>query len=124
MSSVRFLPVEIRITTAALMLCCALSARAVDLITPEEARRSQQAPPVVEAQSSAQDPMAPLIRMHAEIEALAERVGTLLRLARQEERWDATAPELRRTLFALEALLRLHLTVEEEMLADLQVQAH
>ena len=66
--------------------------------------------------------MAPLIRMHAEIEMLAERVGTLLQLAQQEDRWTATAPELRRTLFALEALLRLHLTVEEEMLADLQPQ--
>jgi hypothetical protein len=61
MKPVRFLPVKARITTAALMLCCALSAGAVDLITPEEARRSQQAPPVVEAQSSAPDSMAPLI---------------------------------------------------------------
>ena len=47
--------------TAALMLCCAISASAIDLITPDEARRSQQAPPVAEAQSSAPDPMAPLI---------------------------------------------------------------
>ena len=61
MKPVRFLPAKARITTAALMLCCALSASAVDLITPEEARRSQQAPPVVEAQSSAPDSMAPLI---------------------------------------------------------------
>ena len=43
------------------MLCCAISASAIDLITPDEARRSQQAPPVAEAQSSAPDPMAPLI---------------------------------------------------------------
>lgn len=43
------------------MLCCAVSASAIDLITPDEARRSQQAPPVAEAQSSAPDPMAPLI---------------------------------------------------------------
>jgi hypothetical protein len=61
MKPVRFLPAKARITTAALMLCCALSASAVDLITPEEARRSQQSPPVVEAQSSAPDSMAPLI---------------------------------------------------------------
>lgn len=61
MNPARFLPAEVRITTALLMLCCALSASAVDLITPDEARRSQQAPPVVEAQSSAADPMAPLI---------------------------------------------------------------
>lgn len=61
MIPVRFLPAKVRVTTAALTLCCGLSAHAVDLITPEEARRSQQAPPVVEAQSSAADPLAPLI---------------------------------------------------------------
>ncbi|MBR0671424.1 heavy metal translocating P-type ATPase [Neoroseomonas soli] len=65
-----------------------------------------------------QDPMAPLIRMHAEIEALADRVAVLMGLATKDGSWEATAPELRRTLFALEALLRLHLTMEEEMLAD------
>jgi heavy metal translocating P-type ATPase len=65
------------------------------------------------------DPMAPLLRMHAEIETLAERIGVLLRLARDGGEWDGTAPELRRSLFALEALLRLHLAAEEEMLASL-----
>jgi hypothetical protein len=58
--------------------------------------------------------------MHAEIEALAERITVLLRLGAQKEGWGAAAPELRRTLFALEALLRLHLSVEEEMLSDLR----
>ncbi len=53
--------VDARMITAVLMLCCAMSASAIDLITPDEARRSQQAPPVAEAQSSAADPMAPLI---------------------------------------------------------------
>ncbi len=52
---------DAKIATAALLLCCAMSASAIDLVTPDEARRSQQAPPVVEAQSSAPDPMAPLI---------------------------------------------------------------
>ena len=61
MIAARFSPVEVRTVTAALMLCCAFSANAIDLITPEEARRSQQAPPVVEAQASAADPLAPLI---------------------------------------------------------------
>ena len=61
MRVLRFLSVGTRTATAVLMLCCAMFASAIDLITPEEARRSQQAPPVVEAQSSAADPMAPLI---------------------------------------------------------------
>ena len=61
MRGLQFLSVDSRMITAALMLCCAVSASAIDLITPDEARRSQQAPPVAEAQSSAPDPMAPLI---------------------------------------------------------------
>ena len=61
MRELQFLSVGSRMITAALMFCCAVSASAIDLITPDEARRSQQAPPVVEAQSSAADPMAPLI---------------------------------------------------------------
>ena len=51
----------VRAIGASLLLCCAISASAVDLVTPDEANRSQQAPPVVEAQSSAPDPLAPLI---------------------------------------------------------------
>lgn len=61
MRELQFLSVGSRMITAALILCCAVSASAIDLITPDEARRSQQAPPVAEAQSSAPDPMAPLI---------------------------------------------------------------
>lgn len=61
MRALRFLSVGTRTTTAVLMLCCAMSASAIDLVTLDEARRSQQAPPVVEAQSSAPDSMAPLI---------------------------------------------------------------
>ncbi len=61
MRGLQFLSVDARMITAVLMLCCAMSASAIDLITPDEARRSQQAPPVAEAQSSASDPMAPLI---------------------------------------------------------------
>lgn len=61
MGNLQFSAADAKITTAALLLCCAMSASAIDLVTPDEARRSQQAPPVVEAQSSAPDPMAPLI---------------------------------------------------------------
>ncbi len=64
------------------------------------------------------EPLAPLIRMHAEMEGLAERIAVLLRVA--ETDWAGAAPELRRALFGLEALLRLHLTTEEEMLAGME----
>jgi heavy metal translocating P-type ATPase len=69
------------------------------------------------------DPMAPLVRMHAEIEETAARIGVLLRVAQHDGAWDRAAPELRRSLFALEALLRLHLAAEEEMLAGFSAEA-
>lgn len=50
-----------RAITMLWLLSLAWSAGAFELITTEEARRSQQAPPVTEAESSAPDPLAPLI---------------------------------------------------------------
>ncbi len=61
MGALAYLPEGVRATGAALMLFCAMSASAIDLITADEAQRSQQAPPVVEAASSAPDAMAPFI---------------------------------------------------------------
>lgn len=61
MGNLQFSAADAKMTTAALLLCCVMSASAIDLVTPDEARRSQRAPPVVEAQSSAPDSLAPLI---------------------------------------------------------------
>lgn len=61
MTNPHFHLASVRASAAALMVCFAISASAIDLVTPEEARRSQQAPPVAEAASSAPDPMAPSI---------------------------------------------------------------
>jgi len=61
MSAPKLVSILAKLITGTLFLSCAMSASAIDLVTPDEARRSQQAPPVVEAQSSAPDPMAPLI---------------------------------------------------------------
>jgi hypothetical protein len=92
----------------------AIEARLRGELLPHQREEERALYPEAAARLGGQDPMAPLVRMHAEIEALAERIVVLARL-------DAAsaAPELRRTLFALEALLRLHLSVEEEMLAGL-----
>ncbi len=91
-----------------------IEARLREELLPHQREEERALYPEAAARLGGQDPMAPLVRMHAEIEALAERIVVLARL-------DAAsaAPELRRTLFALEALLRLHLSVEEEMLAGL-----
>jgi hypothetical protein len=88
-------------------------------LVPHQREEERTLYPTAALRLGGQDPMAPLVRMHAEIEGLVERVETLLRLAKDVETWESLAPELRRALFALEALLRLHLTVEEEMLAGI-----
>jgi heavy metal translocating P-type ATPase len=95
----------------------ALEARLRGEVLPHQREEERALYPEAARRLGGQDPLAALLRMHAEIEALTERIGVLLRLARDDGRWQATAPELRRALFALEALLRLHLSVEEEVLA-------
>ena len=101
----------------------AIEARLRGELLPHQREEERVLYPEAAARLGGQDPMAPLIRMHAEIEAQAERVAVLLRLGAQPDGWASAAPELRRTLFALEALLRLHLSVEEEMLAGLEAPA-
>lgn len=100
-----------------------IEARLRGELLPHQREEERALYPEAARRLGGQDPMAPLIRMHAEIEALAERIAVLLRLGAGAEGWAAVAPELRRTLFALEALLRLHLSVEEEVLAGLDVPA-
>ncbi len=64
--------------------------------------------------------VAALIRMHAEIEALVSRIAAMLQLAGEGIPWPVLMPPLRRTLFALEALLQVHLIAEEDVLAGLK----
>jgi hypothetical protein len=65
------------------------------------------------------DPMGPLIRMHTAIEVLVGEIGNLIAAAHADNGWAAASGPLRRSLFELEALLSLHLTIEEEALAEL-----
>ncbi len=65
------------------------------------------------------DPMGPLIRMHTAIEVLVGQVGNLLAAAHAKDGWAAASGPLRRSLFELESMLNLHLTIEEEVLAEL-----
>jgi hypothetical protein len=101
----------------------ALEARLRGEMLPHQHEEERALYPEAARRLGGQDPMAPLVRMHAEMESLVERIGTLLRLGQDEAAWRAAVPELRRSLFALEALLRLHLTVEEEMMAAVSAEA-
>jgi heavy metal translocating P-type ATPase len=104
-------------TPAALPALSALESRLRVELVPHQQEEERALYPAAARRLGGTDPLAPLVRMHAEIEEIAARIAMLLRVAEQDGEWQAAAPELRRALFALEALLRLHLTAEEEMLA-------
>ncbi|WP_270935544.1 heavy metal translocating P-type ATPase, partial [Falsiroseomonas oryzae] len=106
-------------TPAALPALADVERRLRAELVPHQQEEERALYPAAAQRLGGQDPLAPLVRMHTEIEGLAERIGVLLRLAGEGGEWGALGPELRRTLFGLEALLRLHLAAEEEMLAGL-----
>jgi len=104
-------------TPAARPALVALERRLQEELVPHQRAEERALYPAAARRLGGSEPLAPLIRMHAEMEGMAERIAVLLRVG--ETDWDGAAPELRRALFGLEALLRLHLTTEEEMLAGL-----
>ncbi len=87
-------------------------------VLPHQQAEEEMLYPAVARSLGGRDPMAALSRMHAEIEALTRRLGALLALAHDDDGWSRAAPELRRTLFPLDALLMLHIAAEEEVLAE------
>ncbi|MCA3275970.1 MAG: heavy metal translocating P-type ATPase [Roseomonas sp.] len=97
----------------------ALERRLRDELLPHQAAEESALYPEAAARLGGQDPLGVLLRMHTEIGALAERFSALLPLAETPGGFAEVAPAIRRTLFALEALLALHLTAEEEALAGL-----
>lgn len=61
------------------------------------------------------DPMAPISRTHREIAHLVRRLARLVAEIPPEGPLPEDLPELRRTLYALEAILDLHCAQEEEL---------
>ena len=96
-----------------------LERRLREELLPHQAAEESALYPEAAARLGGQDPLGVLLRMHTEIEGLAERFSSLLPLAETPGGFAEVAPALRRTIFALEALLALHLTAEEEALAGL-----
>lgn len=88
-------------------------------LLPHQREEQRALYPAAADRLGGRDPMAPLIRMHAEIEMLVARITALAQIARGNAAWAQVAPELRRSIFALEALLTLHLAAEEEVMASL-----
>jgi iron-sulfur cluster repair protein YtfE (RIC family) len=97
----------------------ALEARLKMELLPHQRAEEANLYPQAASLLGGNDPMGPLIRMHTAIEVLVGQLGNLIAAAHAPEGWAGAAAPLRRSLFELEAMLSLHLTIEEEALAAL-----
>jgi heavy metal translocating P-type ATPase len=93
-----------------------LDAALRERILPHEARDDAELYPRVARAVGGEDPMAPLSSVHREIYRLGR---ALERLAGQADIDGPARLELRRTLYALDAVLRLHFAQEEELFHNL-----
>jgi iron-sulfur cluster repair protein YtfE (RIC family) len=107
----------------ALPLIAAAEAALRAEVLPHQQAEEELLYPAVARSLGGRDPLAALSRMHAEIETITGQLGALLAVARSDGGWERAAPELRRTLFTLDALLTLHLAAEEEVLAEVSGEA-
>jgi len=104
---------------ASLPVIEALEARLKAEVLPHQREEERLLYPLAAERLGGLDPMGPLIRMHTAIEVLVGEIGNLIAAAHADNGWAAASGPLRRSLFELEALLSLHLTIEEEALAEL-----
>nr|WP_230689077.1 hemerythrin domain-containing protein [Micromonospora sp. WMMC415] len=88
--------------------------RLVDEVLPHEAAEERQLYPALAGPLGSDEATSTMSRTHVEISRLVDRIGG--HLAQQPDgrlRRDAV-PDLLATLYGLDAVLRLHLTQEEE----------
>ncbi len=92
----------------------AVHALLVDEVLPHEQAEDQTLYPALARVLGGTDPLAPMSRAHAEIAHLVRRLGRLLDDIDPIEPDEADLSELRRILYGLQAILRLHTLQEEE----------
>lgn len=91
----------------------------VDDVLPHEQHDEQRIYPMIEDLIGGDDPLWSLSRCHREIFSLTDRFGRLVDDLPPDGPEDEDLPELRRLLYSLHAVLRLHFDQEEELYASL-----
>jgi heavy metal translocating P-type ATPase len=86
-------------------------------VLPHEHADEPELHPRLAPMLGGRDPMAPISRAHREIAHLTRRLARLLAELSEGGPDEADLPELRRTLYGLEAVLRLHILQEDELYA-------
>jgi heavy metal translocating P-type ATPase len=100
---------------AALAELRAVEAGLAEEVLPHERADETELHPRLATMLGGRDPMAPISRTHREIAHLTRRLGRLVAELPQDGPEEADLPELRRTLYGLEAVLRLHILQEDEL---------
>jgi hypothetical protein len=86
----------------------------VDEVLPHEQAEDETLYPALARVLGGSDPLAPMSRAHAEIAHLIRRIGRLLDEIDPIDPDEGDISELRRILYGLHAILRLHTVQEEE----------
>jgi soluble P-type ATPase len=83
-------------------------------VGPHEAAEEEELYPVIARVIGGSDPTGPMSRAHIEIAHRIRRIGTLLASASSQQSEPDDMADLRRLLYGLHAILRLHNAQEEE----------
>ncbi len=86
----------------------------VTKVVPHEEAEEQLLYPVIDQLLGGTDPTGPMSRAHVEISTQVRRLGDILGTMADAPPDEADLAELRRALYGLEAVLRLHTAQEEE----------
>jgi iron-sulfur cluster repair protein YtfE (RIC family) len=86
-----------------------------DRILPHESKDDAALYPLLARMLGGEDPMAAMSSTHREIFRLSRAIERLAGAAPQDGEADESRRELRRTLYALDSILRMHFAQEEEI---------
>ncbi len=88
-----------------------------ETLLPHQQAEEQALYPALLRRLGGRDPLGPLARMHEEISELTARLGALTDRLGPDSASDGEVREVRRLLYALDAVVALHLLAEEETVA-------
>lgn len=90
-------------------------------LLPHESRDDADVYPRIASLIGGEDPLAPMSTAHREIYRLCSKIDRLTTGIPPDGQDDATLREIRQSLYALDAILRLHFFQEEEIYHNLSV---